>query len=105
MSIKPIQYSYGSIAISTKKGDSWSELSLKFEVSEMLLKKENKQTTELKENQLVIIPQTNSHIHIVAPTETVESICEKYKVSKQGLQALNGQLFLYVGKKLFLPKE
>lgn len=105
MGICQIHYAFGSFMITASATDTWASLSHQFEVSEQQLKKENKQTTALLANQLVVIPQSVARVHIVSPAETIESICKKYNINKQQLQENNDNLqFLYVGKKLYLPK-
>lgn len=106
MAIKAVDYPFLGLALRAQKGDTWNSVSEQFNVSPHTLKRDNKQSAELSEGQLFVVMLHAARVHVVAPTETLESICVKHNITKQQLGELNGNnLFLFVGKKLYLPKN
>jgi len=106
MAIKAVEYPFLGLALRAQKGDTWNSVADQFDTSPHTLKRDNKQSSELTEGQLFVVMLHAARVHVVAPTETLESICVKHNVTKQQLSELNGNnLFLFVGKKLYLPKN
>ncbi|MFA6860404.1 MAG: LysM domain-containing protein [Clostridia bacterium] len=106
MSIELVSRRFDTIILKAQRGDTWAKVAEAFNVSENILKNENRTTKELESGQYFVVPQIYSKVHIIQPTETLESICSKFGISEREFKQVNsGSSFLYVGKKVYLPDK
>lgn len=83
--------------------ETLSNITDKLSVSKEIIKKYNSfDENNLEEGDVLLIPKKISKIHIVAPMETLDSIAQKYGISKEKILSKNKIEVLFVGEKLFL---
>lgn len=56
------------------------------------------------EGEILILPVCQYTVITVNPGETVDSLCESYKMNKQDFVFLNGDM-IYPGQRLLLPDK
>ncbi len=92
------------------KGETIQQIAQKYKTSPSEIYKLNpKAENGISENQILIVPQSNTTItHVVAPKETLYGLATKYNVKVENIQNANSVALingLKVGQELVIPQE
>lgn len=82
------------------QGETVLSLSQKFSIPVCILIKDNALKEEILAGDLLLIKQEQGKTYMVKPTDTLESVCNKFCINENELLEKNGVSYIFYGLNL-----
>ncbi|MFI3166580.1 MAG: LysM peptidoglycan-binding domain-containing protein [Bacillota bacterium] len=83
------------------KGESLQKVAVKFSIPTSAIASANK-NIKIHSGVYIAIPTVSQKTYTVRAGDSINSICDKFQISKQQFQEKNGSAFIYCGMIIFV---
>lgn len=88
------------------KGQTLSAIASEFNLPECVIIKLNNLTGEVLDGDLLYIESRDDfNVYRVEPTDTLGNLAVKFGLSTDDILSINGVPYIYVGQRIYLPKQ
>lgn len=81
------------------------ELAEKFNTTAYSIEKLNNIHSQVFKGMRLIIQEGEGEVYVVQPFDTLEKIAQKFSISTQKIIEYNNLQTVFIGQKIFIPKE
>ncbi len=83
-------------------GETISTIAVKFSTTENLIITDNNLKKEVEAGDKLYVKRYKN-VYTVCPLDTLDSVCEKFKISKEDLLFENKITYIYAGERIVIP--